>query len=185
MATTIRNLLLGAAALASAAAFAPAAMAGCGAPVTIQPSSWQAPNGPANPSLVRVSNPMASIVGMWSFKFIVGGHTIGWGYQVWHEDGTEITNSGDRAPATENFCMGVWGQSSANRYSLNHFALSYDANGNLNAKVNIKETVTVNPSATVYDGPFSFDIYDPKTGALLQHIDGTVTAHRVTLISTF
>jgi hypothetical protein len=186
MATTIRTLCLGAAALAAVAAFAPAAMAGCGAPVEKTPSSWQAtPGGASNPLLTRVSTGMPAIVGMWSFGFVVGGHTVGWGYQVWHSDGTELTNSGDRAPATQNYCLGVWTQTGTNSFALNHFALSYDTSGNLNAKVNIKEQVSVNSAATIYEGPFTIDVYNPKNGALLQHVAGTVIGHRVTINSTF
>jgi hypothetical protein len=60
-----------------------------------------------------------SIVGLWSFQFISKGNAAGtpsipdgaqvdFGYSQWHSDGTELLNSGSRAPATENFCMGVW-----------------------------------------------------------------------------
>jgi hypothetical protein len=31
---------------------------------------------------------------------------IDWGFQQWHSDGTEITNSGGQLPATGNFSTG-------------------------------------------------------------------------------
>ena len=75
--------------------------------------------------------------------------------------------------------MGVWKQVAPSRYHLNHFALSFDNSGVLNAKVNIKEDVTVNASGTAYTGPFTIDVYDPNSNALLQHLGGQVAAERV------
>jgi hypothetical protein len=62
----------------------------------------------------------ASIVGMWDTQFISEGNTtltppipdgavIDFGYVQWHGEGTELFNSGSRAPATQNFCMGAHG----------------------------------------------------------------------------
>jgi hypothetical protein len=114
---------------------------------------------------------------MWSVTLTAGGNQFDWGYQVWHDDGTEIMNSGSRAPSTENFCMGVWEQNGPFHYKLNHFALSYDAtSGALNAKVNIKENVVVGGNA--FSGPFTADIYSPA-GSLLQHIAGQIVGQRV------
>jgi|SRR5579884_1570951 len=122
-----------------------------------------------------------SIVGMWSFKMTVGSQTADFGYQQWHSDGTELMNSGGRAPATENFCMGVWRQSGPARYHLNHLALSYDPNtGQINARVNIKEDVTLDPSGMNYSGTFSIDVYDPSgTTKVAPTTSGQVTAQRV------
>jgi len=121
----------------------------------------------------------APIIGMWSFTMTAGGGTVDFGYTQWHDDGTELMNSGGRAPASENFCMGVWRRTGPSHFHLNHFALSYDSNGVLNAKVNIKEDVIVDRGGSSYSGPFTLDVYDPKSGALLQHIAGQVTAQRV------
>ena len=115
---------------------------------------------------------------MWSFKMAAQGGFTDFGYQQWHSDGTEFMNSGGRAPSTQNYCLGVWRQVAPSRYHLNHFALSYDTSGVLNARVNIKEDVTLDASGTMYSGPFTIDIYDPN-GGLLQHIGGQVTAQRV------
>jgi hypothetical protein len=176
MGYTRKTALAGLAMLASVA-LAPSAWAGCGDSAIKQPAAW---DGKSDDNLFRRADYGASsIVGMWDFKFIAGGATVDFGYVQWHSDGTELMNSGGRAPATENFCMGVWKQTGPSRYHLNHYALSYDASGALNAKVNIKEDVVVDAKGTSYSGPFTLDVYDPNSGALLQHVAGQVTAQRV------
>ena len=120
-----------------------------------------------------------TIVGMWSFTMTPTAGPGDFGYQQWHSDGTELMNSGGRAPATENFCMGAWTQTGVGRYHLNHYALSYDSSGTLNAKAIIKEDVTVAAGGASYSGPFTIDVYDPNSNALLAHQSGQVTAQRV------
>lgn len=163
-----------------AIACASSASAACG-DGGLHPASWQdgrAPGGLLHQASLDNAG-SHSVVGMWSFKMTAGGNPVDFGYQQWHSDGTELMNSGGRAPATENFCMGVWRQVAPSRYHLNHFALSYDSSGTLNAKVNIKEDVTIDSSGTSYSGPFTLDVYDPNSNALLQHVAGQVTAQRV------
>ena len=75
--------------------------------------------------------------------------------------------------------MGVWKPTGIRRYHLTHYALSYDTSGTLNAKVIIKEDVTVNTSGTTYTGPFTLSVYDPNSSALLQQVTGQVTGQRV------
>jgi hypothetical protein len=154
----------------------------CGDVALPQPASWQGSGdavGLLHQASLRPSVGSHSIVGMWSFKMMAGSATVDFGYQQWHSDGTELMNSGGRAPATENFCMGVWTQNAPGHYHLNHFALSYDTSGTLNARVNIKEDVTVDSSGASYAGPFTLSVYDPNSNALLQQVTGQVTAQRV------
>src|ERR1043165_1576809 len=136
-----RSLLMATAILAASSLFAPAAWAGCGVNATVlkKHASWTSSE---DAMLIPVNLGQPTIVGLWSVTLTAGGGSFDWGYQVWHDDGTEIMNSGSRAPATENFCLGVWAQTGPFTYKLNHFALSYDAAGALNARVNIKENVT-------------------------------------------
>lgn len=160
------------------------AWAGCYELSGKQAAAWHDDPEPVNAgSLFRqasyASQGANSIVGMWSFKFIANGTTVDWGYTQWHADGTEFLNSGGRAPATQNYCMGVWTQVAPGKYHLNHYALSYDSTGALNAKVKIKEDVTLAASGATYSGTFGIDVYDPTTNALLQHVGGQVTAERV------
>jgi hypothetical protein len=138
----------------------------------------------------------ASIVGMWKFQLVSQGDANGnpqipdgvvvdFGYVQWHNDGTELINSGGHAPATENFCMGVWGQTGYLAFEVNHFPLSYDATtGMLNGLVHLREQVTLSPSGDSYAGTFTIDVYDPNTDKLLQHVAGNVTATRVTVDTT-
>jgi hypothetical protein len=121
-----------------------------------------------------------SIVGMWSFRMTPTAGPGDFGYQQWHSDGTELMNSGGRSPASQNFCMGVWRQTAESRYHLNHLALSYDpGTGTLNARVNIKEDVTLDPTGNSYTGSFTIDVYDPSGASVVAHQNGQVTAQRV------
>ena len=141
------------------------------------------------------SGSSVSIVGMWNIQFLSSGNTthnppipdgapLDFGYVQWHSDGTELMNSGGRAPATENFCMGVWQQTGRYTYVLNHFALSYDATtGLLNGKVNISETVTLSPGGTKYSGTLTITEYDTN-GNQVDHLTGQVTADRITVDTT-
>ena len=175
-----RSLFIAAAAFAAASAFAPAAWAGCGinADTLKKHASWTS-GAVDGGMLIPVNLGQASVVGMWSVTLTANGGQFDWGYQVWHDDGTEIMNSGSRSPASENFCMGVWAQSGPQSYKLNHFALSYDpASGVLNARVNIKENVTVDAKGTTFSGPFTADIL-PVGGSLI-HISGQIVGQRVT-----
>ena len=128
----------------------------------------------------------ADVVGMWKFSFVSRNSpgipdnlTIDWGYTQWHSDGTEITNSATRAPATQNFCLGVWKKAGPSTYRLNHQALSYDPNGNLMGVAVITELVTVDKSGNAFSGDFSIDVYDIQ-GHPLHHVQGLVSATRIT-----
>jgi hypothetical protein len=121
-----------------------------------------------------------TIVGMWAFTMTPTAGPGDFGYQQWHSDGTELMNSGGRAPASENFCMGVWRQTGTGRYHLNHQALSYDAGtGQLNARVTIKEDVLLDPTGNSFTGSFTLDVYDPSGTTQVAHQQGQVSAQRV------
>jgi len=162
-----------------AVTYASSAMA-CGDDVKVQPASWQGEQGSELFHLAQAGPGNHSIVGMWSFTMTPTAGPGDSGYQQWHSDGTELMNSAGRSPASENFCMGVWRQTAPSRYHLNHYALSYDPTlGTINARVIIKEDVTLNPTGTSYSGSFTLDVYDPNTNQLLQHVAGQITAQRV------
>lgn len=176
----------------------PVASAGCGSMV-----NWQGPMAqfriiapPAQPTVRNKASERgissASIVGMWDVQLIAKGNAthnppipdgavVDFGYSQLHSDGTEILNSGGHAPATENFCLGVWGQTGYLAYEVNHFALSYDAvSGTLLNKINIREQLTLSPSGDSYSGTFTLDVYD-TSGNHVDHVVGTVMATRVTV----
>lgn len=136
----------------------------------------------------------ASIVGMWKVTELSMGNTthnppiqdgtqIDFGYAQWHSDGTEFYNSGGFAPATQNYCLGVWAATGTNTYQVNHFALTYDLTGVYTGIINILETLTVSPGGTRYGGTFTINAYDTK-GNQVNHLTGQVTAVRVTLDTT-
>ena len=109
---------------------------------------------------------------------------IDFGYSQWHSDGTEILNSGGHEPATENFCLGVWGQTGFLTYEVNHFALSYDLTSQaLTNYVNIREQITLSPSGDSYAGTFTITIFDTH-GNQVDQVVGTTSATRVTVDTT-
>jgi len=174
-----RGLALGLGAVAAVSVLAPIARAGCGDVQLKQDSAWHmGDEGGAGALRLAATGP--TIVGMWNEKFFSGGKLFDFGYSVWHSDGTEILNSGSRAPATQNFCLGVWKQTGASTYKLRHLALSYDAStGKLNARVAIHESVTLAADGNSFAGPFEIDVYDPNKGTLLQKVSGNVKATRI------
>ena len=180
--------------------FVPKASAGCGdlsslkAPFQIiEPDADRAPEADAVAPSARAAGFAApSVTGMWNIQFLSEGnesHTppipdnalLDFGYQVLHSDETEFTNSGGHNPATQNYCLGVWGKTGYNAYEINHFALQYDATtGMVNGNVNIREQITLSPSGDSFTGTFTIDAYDAK-GNKLDHFGGNVTATRVTV----
>ena len=137
-----------------------------------------------------------SIVGFWHVKFVSDGITTGIpggipkgaevdaGYAQWHSDGTEIMNSGGRAPNTDNFCLGVWEKVGWHQYKLNHFATPWDPtkgpSGALVGPTNIRELVTLSPGGENFVGSFAIDNYD-EAGHLLSHLQGKITGTRITV----
>ena len=180
---------------------APRATAGCGDVSTLQGPFTFAQEAPLASLLARapeVEKSLArgsagpSIVGMWSFQFVSEGNTahnpsipdgaiMDFGYHQIHSDGTEIINSGGHAPATENFCLGVWGQTGFLTYEVNHFPLSYNATtGALANLLSLREQLTLSPSGDSFTGTFTLDVYDTK-GTHVDHVGGNVIATRVTV----
>jgi hypothetical protein len=130
----------------------------------------------------------AAIVGMWKVSFVAEGNNPGppdgtpidFGFQQWHSDGTEILNSGMRAPATGNFCLGVWKRTGRRTYKLNHFALSYDPSGNFVGPANIREEVVLDPDDGSYSGSFAIAQFD-QHGNMIGGVIGRVTGTRITV----
>ena len=132
------------------------------------------------------------IVGLWEVLFaakdspgLPDGFEVDHGYSVWHSDNTEFLNS-SRAPATQNFCLGVWKKVGRATYKLNHFALAFDGTGVQVGTVNIREEVTVDWRKNTFTGTFSIDAYDLKgvhfpSDAPGNHANGVITGERVTI----
>jgi hypothetical protein len=190
------------------ACFTSAAYAGCGsfdalpAPSGHQAAPSQpAPEAPgvngfrgvrfvqaaARPSFLPVDwrwDDPAPIVGMWHIQFVVDNGTpdgivVDDGFATWHEDGTELMNSG-RAPMTSSFCMGVWKRVGPATFSLNHFALSWDDSGkNFIGPTNIRETVTVDRRGNTYTGNFTITQYLPDGVTPAGGVSGKVRGTRI------
>jgi len=184
------------------AIFAAEANAGC---ADYQPSkkavSWQTPASFfGGLSFVRASDDGGwwqrdDIVGMWRFTMTIPGPNgpvvIDDGYSQWHEDGTEIMNSGAHAPNTSNFCLGVWAQTGPGTYKLNHFPLPWDSSGTapqgpIHIVANVKLT-----NHDHFSGPFTLDVYlwdgneiVNASGPPIAHLAGTLSATRVTTETT-
>ena len=168
--------------------------AGCGSPVVPTPSGmqqvwWQSDLGRPSPRQVSDSNGNGKVVGLWKVNFISEGNAgipdgtlLDHGFAEWHGDGTEIMNS-SKAPATGNFCMGVWEKTGRSSYQLNHFALAYDSSGDAIGPAQIQETIAVDNKAQTFSGTFTIDQFDPA-GNSLAHVAGNITGTRVTVNTT-
>jgi hypothetical protein len=165
------------------------------------------------------------ITGLWKFVFTAKGDTgpnapsnalpipdgalVDAGFVTWHDDGTELMNSG-RAPASGSFCMGVWKQVGPRTYKLNHWALSWipdyqpgvtdswsqlpggiDEAFHAFGPTNIQETITLTGGNNGYQGQFLLTQYvndgtkapinDVSAAPVAFVIVGTVSATRVTV----
>jgi hypothetical protein len=83
-----------------------------------------------------------------------------------------------RPPATSNFCLGTWEQVGHHTYKLNHFAISSNLDGTPVGPARIREEVNLDDDADRFTGTFTIDQYD-KTGKLLMHVQGDISAKRV------
>jgi hypothetical protein len=133
----------------------------------------------------------SGIVGFWNFSFVAkdspgipDSTPIDAGFVQWHRDGTEITNS-SRPPITGNFCLGVWEFVGNATFKLNHFGISWDANGNLIGPAQIREEVKLSADGSKYSGTFSIDQYDTKGNLVpMGHVQGQVTGTRINVKTT-
>jgi hypothetical protein len=165
------------------------------------------------------------ITGLWKIVFTAAGDVgpgapanalplpdgtpVDAGYVTWHDDGTELMNSG-RAPSTGSFCMGVWKQVGRRTYELNHWALSWvpdyqpgvtdswsalpggiDEAFHALGPTNIQETITLTGVNNGYTGRFTLTQYvndgtktpisDVSAAPVAFVIVGTVSATRITV----
>lgn len=193
MKSTFKKLTAQLGVLLVGALLAATAVAQCGNPGLPQTNgkyhkqAWHPGDLTARLQLVNGSSD--PIVGMWQVKFvsegtegITDGTVIDNALVQWHADGTEFMNSGLRPPASSNLCLGVWQNMGSSEYKLNHFGISWDPSdlsGPL-GPAQIKENVTLAQDQNAYAGKFTIDQYD-ESGNLLAHLQGTISAHRITV----
>jgi hypothetical protein len=157
----------------------------------IQPLSWQG-TGQFRPGPLLLiadrDDSVDRIVGFWKVTLvskgspgIPDGTVIDAGFAQWHSDGTEILNSGSRPPASSSFCLGIWKKTGRFHYTLNHFGLSWDTSTDSPlSPAQIRQEVELDHGGDSYVGKFWIDQYN-VSGHPLVHIEGTVTATRVTV----
>ena len=127
------------------------------------------------------------ITGLYQFSFvsegsdgIPDGTVIDQGFVTWHDDGTEIMNSG-RPAITGNFCMGVWRHTGLRTYKLNHEALAWSDDGTVFVgPANIRENIQLNHNGNSYSGNFLLTQYAADGTTILAQVQGTVSGTRVT-----
>jgi hypothetical protein len=181
--------------------FVAAAASGAqGATLQQAAAAFAASNVAATTSAAAAQNgfdwyPHPSIVGLWKFNWTSQGNTglgipdgapLDFGFQTWHDDGTELTNSGSRAPATGDFCQGVWAQRSDGSIKLNHWTLSWVPDPSTGVIVfqgpgNIHEQLKLDRSGNTMTGTVTIDQYNADQSAVLAHLTGTVAGTRVTV----
>lgn len=191
-------------ALALGFAMMPSAKAVCGLPTNLaRPSSWQPTMPGAHFAVVAMGDDFdngggPSIVGMWHVVFTattsngasIPATVVDNALSVWHRDKTEIMNS-VRAPQDGNFCLGVWEQTGARSYYLNHVAWFANAFPNDTANgigapmgpTSITERVTVSSGGNKFTGTFTLKAYD-TTGTVVQTFTGTLAGTRITTNTT-
>ncbi len=162
---------------------------------TVQRQAWN--EGDKHPAFGLAPYYQDPIVGLWQVTFTAEGNgpngppdgaPIDAALVVWHDDGTEIMNSG-RPAQDGNFCMGIWKKTTYTTYKLNHFALGNDTTnapsgiGNPAGPTHIVEWVSISRDGKSYSGTFVLDATD-TSGNNVAHILGVISAKRVTVDTT-
>lgn len=125
----------------------------------------------------QYQNGPASIVGLWNISFLLDGQVVDQGFDVWHNDNTEILND-ITSPIEGNVCLGVWKQTGNCTFKLYHPSFTYDANGNWTGTAIIRETVTLNKVGNKFAGRFTVDSFDTNNNSLGE-IAGDISATRI------
>jgi hypothetical protein len=170
------------------AMWAPAAHAQCAAMTPRTAVAWSelpdnsAPAFRTEPRIGRVEPQRGgepSIVGMWKVTFMAGGQVVDQAFETFHSDGTELMVD-TAPPATGNVCTGVWARFDGVNFKLNHPSWTFDDKGNLNGTAVIKVNVLLDANSNSFTGTFTVDVMS-LSGAVLQHLTGTVAAQRVNI----
>lgn len=207
MRTRFSKLISCVGAVALVLAVVPWAAAECGLPnKPVKTMSWHPELQTFNPALVPAAfqaTTAPSIVGMWHVELkaktqdgkaipVPGGVVIDNSVVVWHSDGTEIMNS-SRSAQDGNFCLGVWKQTGAMTYKLNHIPWQgnvFDPNAPAGAigppqgGAQIIEFVTLSPTGNFYYGSFTLTAYDTQ-GNVVTTFTGSLSGSRITTETPF
>jgi hypothetical protein len=139
--------------------------------------SLQPPADPGNRQEDATASNTPGIVGLWQVNYLSGGQVVDRGYEVWHDDGTEILVD-IAPPATDNVCIGVWIQTGKLNFKLTHPSWTFDINGNLTGTAMIRNVINLDSRGDKFTGTFTVDIYD-NSGKLVDHLEGLLAATRI------
>jgi hypothetical protein len=152
---------------------------------TLKRQAWKIP-GSGLASLQQISDAEEPVVGLWNWKMtsegtqgIPDGTVVDQGFSQWHTDGTELTVSGNRAPATGDVCLGAWKKVSPRHYKLSHYGISFDTSNNYVGLAHITQKIIVSEDGMSSSGDFTIDQYD-TSGNLLVHIAGQIAGTKIT-----
>lgn len=194
MKTLLKRVAIAVAVILAGTLFAATASAECGIgawkpQASLHPQSWNQSDAPSD-LLKLVNAGDEPIVGLWKVDFIASGNpapgppdgvVLDHAYVQWHNDGTEIMNSG-RNPETQSFCLGVWKKLGHHHYKLNHVAVSWDQTvdtQNPQGPANIREDVVLGPQGNHFSGSFVLVQYD-QAGNVLFQATGKLKGTRIT-----
>jgi hypothetical protein len=114
-----------------------------------------------------------SIVGLW--QIVLTDSQLGvidFGFQQFHQDGTEFMSSGGVPPTLGNLCVGVWERGAGGVIRLRHVGWNFDPALGLGLGVaptgyfHLEVTLRTNSQGTAYSGTFRAASYDLGAGPL-------------------
>ena len=121
-----------------------------------------------------------SVAGLWSVQFTVDGQVVDEGFDMWHNDGTELLNDAV-TPSSGAVCVGVWTKTAPFTYSLKHPSYVFDdANVNLIGVAILRETIVLDPSGSSYTGDLTIDVYD-LMGNQVDHETARIAGMRISV----
>src|SRR6188472_2491957 len=126
------------------------------------------------------------IVGMWASEFVAntpqGPKLWDQGFELFHEDGTEVAIDNAVPPSLGNVCIGVWKSAGPRTIKLRHMAFNWNLDGTPAGTFLLLVTATVSADGKTYDGTFASDSFDVDGNVLPDwHAEGTVSAKRITV----
>jgi hypothetical protein len=126
------------------------------------------------------------IVGMWASEFVAntpdGPKLWDQGFELFHEDGTEVAIDNAVPPSLGNVCVGVWKSAGPRTIKLRHMAFNWNPDGTPAGTFLLLVTATVSADGKTYEGTFESDSFDVN-GIVLPdwHAAGSVTGTRITV----
>jgi hypothetical protein len=126
------------------------------------------------------------IVGMWATIFFadtpMGPALWDQGFELFHEDGTELAIDNAVPPSLGNVCIGVWKSLGPKTIKLRHMTFNWNADGTPAGTFLLLLTATVSQDGKGYAGTFVSDSFDLNGDPIAAyHAEGTVRGTRITV----